>query len=231
MSLELSELLTSRTFLKFSLSLPLSLHVSFRRSCGSWGSSPLTLRRSKRSSTASRRSTSLTTPLTWCSTSWRSDTICLSERMHVLSTEWAPLTCKMMTRESLPGSHAPLDKIITPSNPPHLSNSDNSDIAFLVNKYGFLLFEPHLTGRVKALSHLRSCLVRLCWAARIPLTSRLTDCICSTEEGCEISLDLSWYCYTIWNETLSQGESNYLSSFGPRICNISFPLQSLFAVY
>lgn len=58
----------------------------------------------------------------------------------------------------------------------------------------------------------------------------LMDCMRSTERGCEISLDLSWYCYTIWNETLSQGESNYLSSFGPWICNIFFPLQSLFAV-
>lgn len=100
-----------------------------------------------------------------------------------------------------------------------------------MNKCGFLRFEPLLTGRVKALSHLSCCLLHLCWAACMPLTSGLMDCIHSTEEGCEISLDLSWYCYTIWNETLSQGESNYLSSLGPWICHIFFPSQSLFAVY
>lgn len=106
--LQLSKVLNSRTSFIFlsvcrCLSLSRSVSSSFRRSCGSWGSSPSTHRRSRRSSKASRRSTFPTTPSTWYSTNWRSDTLC----MKVLLTEWAPLNCKMMTRDLLPNSHAP----------------------------------------------------------------------------------------------------------------------------
>lgn len=73
-----------------------------------------------------------------------------------------------------------------------------------------------------------TCLFLFCWAACISLRSRLMDCICSTEERCEISLDLSWYCYTIWNETPSQEESNYLSCFGSCFFFLYLPLLAKF---
>lgn len=201
---------------------------SCRKSCGRWGSSPSTRRRSRRSLTALRKSTFPLTPSTWCSMNWRSDTV----YMKVLLTEWAPLTCKMMTTDLLPLVPTPTVWIKSSrKSTAFLWYHDKGNIAFLMCVCGFLCFGPHLTGRVKALSHLSCSVLHLCWSACMPLTPGLMDCLHSTEEGCEISLDLSWYCYNIWNETLSQEESNYLSSFGPWVCNISFPLQYLFAVY
>lgn len=124
-------------------------------------------------------------------------------------------------RDSLASSHAPFHEIIS-LNPPRFSKFDNRSIAFLMwRSIVYCALNPVWLAKIK-LFHLSCCFLHFCWAACIQLTSGLIDCICSTEEGCEISLDLSWYFYTIWNETLSQGESNYLSSFGPWICNIFF---------
>lgn len=123
-SLFFSLLFSLSLFVTVSLSLSLFWLVSpsFRRSCGSWGSSQSTPRRSRRSSTASRRSTSPTTPSTWCSTNWRSVWTCywLNED-HSLAKRWLA-----------PKFPRPLRKILTPSSPPHFSDSGYSSFAFLM---------------------------------------------------------------------------------------------------
>lgn len=107
----------------------------------------------------------------------------------------------------------PQKNIMISSNFPRFGTFDNISIKFVIwiNMAYCALSLIWLAGVKLFLT----CLFLFCCAACISLRSRLMDCICSTEERCEISLDLSWYCYTIWNETPSQEESNYLSSFGP----------------